>query len=241
MSRITNKGAVAPLALFQTTTDASAETYTGQRFDLSDGREVVFVQAGAVALVADNLIQSSAIVANHQNIAVTTAAAGATQITVTLGATAATANQYQGGFVAINAGTGIGQTLKISSHPAANASATLVLTLEDALVAAVATADSKAVLIANPYDAVIVNPTTATGTPVGVAFYPIAASAYGYLISKGPVGALSDASVAAVGLGIMPSTTTAGTITVGTATGARIGRALQTGVSAEARVVYVDL
>lgn len=241
MSRITNKGAVAPLSLFQTSTDAGFVTTAGERFDLSDGREVLLVQAGATGLVADNLIQSSAIVANHQNVAVATAVAGATQITVTLGATAATLNQYQGGFVAINAGTGIGQTLKIQSHPAANSSATLVLTLEDPLVAATATADSKAVIIANPYLNVIVNPTTATATPIGVAFYAIATTAYGYLITKGPVGALSDASIAGVGLGIMPSTTTAGTITVGTATGARIGRALQTGVSAEARLVYVDL
>src|SRR6185369_8356134 len=116
MSRITNKGATAPFDIFKTSTDTSNNTFAGERFDLSDGREVVLIQAGAVALSSGQLMQAPALVANHQNMATSTAAAGATQVTVTLGATAATLNQYQGGYVIFNAGTGLGQTLKIASH-----------------------------------------------------------------------------------------------------------------------------
>lgn len=241
MSRITQFGATAPFALFKNDTDASDATYTGQRFALSDGREVTLILAGAVNLASGVLVQGSAIVANHQNQTVATAAAGATTVTFTPGNTAVTANQYAGGYLVINAGTGIGQTFKIQSHPAANASTAFVITLEDAIVTATSVSDSKGCLIANPYNGCVINPTTPTATPVGVTLYPITAANYGYVVSKGPTSCLADSNTVAVGLGIMPSTTTAGSIAVQTATGANIGRALQASVSAEARMVYVDL
>lgn len=246
MSRITNKGATSPLGLFQTSTDQSFTTFAGERFDLSDGREVVLIQAGAVALSSGVLVQAPAITANHQNCAVAAnASVGATSITVTLGATAATANQYAGGFVVINAGSGIGQTLKIASHPAANGSASLVLTLEDAVAVALTSASSKACLIPNLYVGGIINPTTPTNTPIGVSFYPIAASAYGYLISKGPTSCLADGTIA-VGSPISASGSVAGAV-IQTAYATNVvsqgilGRALQAGVTTEARTVYADM
>ena len=74
MSRITQKGATSPLALvangtFQTSTDASLATLVGTRFDTSDGRELMLVQAGSVAVVPGKLYQDAALVANHQNLA----------------------------------------------------------------------------------------------------------------------------------------------------------------------------
>ena len=242
MSRITQRGATAPFGLFKNDTDASDVTYPGQKFDLSDGREVTLVSTGGSNIVSGVLVQGSAIVADNQNIAVAAnAAAAATSVTVTLGATAVTANQYAGGFLVVNAGSGIGQTLKIQSHPAANGAASCVITLEDPVVTALTSASSKVCLIANPYTGVVINPTTATATPVGVTFYPLTASQYGYVISKGATSCLADANTAAVGLGIIPSTTTAGSIAVATATGANIGRALQASVSAEARTIFIDL
>jgi hypothetical protein len=272
MSRITQQGAVAPLEIFKQLTststgtgnfDGGAATYVGQKFTTSDGRELTLVANGATALTSGVLVQSSAIVANHQNLAVAVtsvpATAGTTSVSVTLGATVLNVGQYQGGFAIVNAGTGIGQTLRISNNPAAAASAAgVIITLEDPIQVTL-DATSKICLIANPYTGTIINPTTATGTPTGVTLYPIAASTlptyngttgaltsagviqYGLVVSKGLTSVLSDATVAAVGLGIAPSTTTAGAITVAAATLARIGRAFQTGVSAEARGVYIDL
>lgn len=243
MSRITNKGATAPLSLFQTSTDASFATYAGERFDLSDGREVVLVQAGAVALSSGVLAQAPAIVAGHQNLAITatiTASASQFTLTATLGGTAATAAQYAGGLAVINAGPGIGQTLRISTNAAqATTNGTITLTLEDALQVSLTTA-SRVSLIPNLYVGAIINPTTPTNTPIGVTMYPIAISAYGYLLSKGPTSLLADGALT-VGGAISPSNATAGAVEDGVIAQGFVGRALQAGVTTEARTVYVDL
>src|SRR5262245_8874353 len=142
-TKISSDILLAPAALDANSADANQTNLGARAFDQA-GNGYRWVQAGAVALVPARLCQAPAQVANHQNLTVATAVAGATSITVTLGATAATANQYAGGWVTISAGTGAGQRLLIGSHPAANASATLVLTLSDPTVSATLAADSKA-------------------------------------------------------------------------------------------------
>jgi len=178
--------------------------------------------------------------------ATSTASAGATTITVTLGNTAATANQYAGGYLLLNAGTGLGQTLRIQSHPAANASATLTLTLEDPVVTATSSSDTKSCLLLNPYKNVIISPTTNTGAIVGVALYPIAASSYGYFVVKGPAAALADATAPAIGCAISWSAATAGAVGAtpyagNVLTGNVIGYAAQAATSAEYRGVILNL
>lgn len=241
MSRITQFGATAPFGLFKNDTTADNVTYTGQKFDLADGREVTLVSVGGSNIVSGVLVQGSAIVADNQNIAVAAnAAVGATSITVTLGATAVTANQYAGGFVVINAGSGIGQTLQIASHPAASGAASLVITLSDAVQVAITSASSKACLIASPYEDVVINPTTPTATPVGVTLYPLTASAYGYVVSKGIVSCLADGNPA-VGAALSSSNATAGAVESGVIAQGFVGRALQAGVTTESRAIFVDL
>ena len=238
-------------------------TMLGQRFATADGREVVLVSNGATALAAGVLVQAPAIVAGHQTLAMTVpttapATAGTFLVSVTNGSTVINQNQYAGGYMIIQNGTGIGQTLRIASHPGGLASVACVFTLEDAIVT---TLDATSIvnLMANPYSNVIIAPTTATANAVGVSLYPLAASVaptyngtsgtqtaagtaqYGFIQTKGIVSCLSDINVATVGLGLMRSTTTAGTVTVRTATGADVGIALQTTVSARANAIQVDL
>jgi hypothetical protein len=238
-------------------------SYVGQAFSTNDGREVRIVSNAAVALVSGVLVQGQALVANHQNLAVAVpaaypATAGLTQISVTLGATLLKTNFYQGGYAVVNAGTGIGQTLRIAGHSNAAASAAgVIINLEDPIMVTL-DATSKLSLIPNQYTNVVINPTTFTGTPVGVTLYPVAAAVapttdgtsgkqtaagtqqYAFVQSKGVVSALSDVNIAGVGQGISPSTTTAGCVCIKTASGASIGRALIAGVSAEARAVFID-
>lgn len=244
MSLITQKGQGAPFSLFQTSTDVSLETLLGARFDLADGREVILVQSEAsTTVVPGKLYQAPAIVANHQNIAVTAfvaaSATGPSKVTVTLGATAVTANQYAGGFVVVNDANGEGQTLRINSHPAADSSASLVITLEDNASVALTTS-SEVCLIANPANGIIINPTTATGIPVGVGLYTIAASAYGFIISKGVTSLLADVAITA-GAAISPSNAVAGAVESGVIAQGFIGRALQTAVDTEYRTCFIDL
>lgn len=251
MSSISQRGATGALGLtasgvFQTSTDASLATLVGTKWDTSDGREVTLVSASsATTVAAGKTYASPAIVANHQNLTTTAFQAYSAngnvpaKVTVTLGGTAATANQYQGGFAVVNAGTGLGQTLRIASNPAqATTNGALVVTLEDGPNTALDTS-SKICLIPAAGANVVINPATASNTPLGVGLYPIAASAYGYLCSKGAVSALADGAIG-VGLGVSPSGSVAGALTVGAATTARVGRALQAGVDTEYRTVFVD-
>ncbi len=258
MSRFTQKGQGGPLAYAATDTDPSLVTLTGARFDTADGREFVLIQNGGTALVSGNLIQGPVTIgANHQNLVVATAAIGATQVTVTLGGTAVTANQYQGGFLVINAGTGIGQTLRIASHPAqSTTSGTVVLTLEDALKVATLVSDTKGSLILNPYGApygvdvrtsgCVVCPTTLTGPIIGVTVSPIPAStatvpSYGLIQTKGVVGCLNDANTA-IGLDLMHSANTAGAVaTYVAATSSRVGTSTVAGVTTEVRPITIQL
>lgn len=274
MSRITQKGAVGPLDLFKQATSVSTGTgivdpsfasYLGQRFDLADGREVVLVSNGAAALAAGVLCQSEAEVTAHQKLAMTVpaaypATAGLYQILVTNGATVLNVNKFAGGFVQVASGTGIGQFLKIASHqPAANG-ATFVVTLEDAIITTL-DATSKISFIQNPYANVIITPaTTATGGPVGVSLYPLAASTaptyngttgalstagvqqYGFIQSRGLVSVLVDNSVTNVGYPVGISKVTAGTVGVATLTTTpQIGVSAQTLTSANNGAVYLML
>lgn len=240
-----------------TTTDLSASTEVGQKFQTADGKTVVLVQNGGTALVSGRLIQSPASIgANHTGLTLSTAAIGATQITATLGGTLATANQYQGGTLIISAGTGAGQTFKIVSHPAGTSSGTVVFTLEEPLSVATLTSDSKGSLTLPQYGSrfgtdfttsgVVVCPTTATGAVIGATIYPIPASTatsctYGFIVTNGFVGILNDATTA-IGLDVMPSTNTAGAVmTYVVATRSRVGTSTVAGETTKVQGVTLQL
>lgn len=259
MSRISDFKS-SPFDLLKTDTDNSYATLVGSNFSSADGREFVLVQNGGTALVAGNLIMGPKPIANHQNLAVTAFAAASSgnlaTVTVTLGATLATTNQYQGGYAIVNAGTGIGQTLKISTHPSAAQSASLVVTLEDAPVVALDTS-SKICLRLIPYGSqngtnvstsgvIITDHTALTGQILGVTLYAIAASTstvatYGFIQRRGLVSCLNDATTAQ-GLDLMPSSNTDGAVmTYVAATNTRVGVSTQAGVTTEARQINIQL
>lgn len=259
MSRLTQKGQGAPFELFNSTaiTDISISTMTGAKFDAADGREFVIVQNGGTAIPAGRLVQGPAqIGANHTNLVTSTAAIGATQVTVTLGGTLATANQYAGGYLVFNAGTGAGQTLKIQGHPAGTASGTVVLTLEDPIQVATLAADTKSTLVLNPYGSqngtdyttsgAVICPTTLTGAVIGVTLDALPATtatipSYGLIQTKGIVACLNDATTA-IGLDLMPSSNTAGAVmTYVVATKTRVGTSTVAGVTTESRPITIQL
>lgn len=245
------------MAYASTSNDTSLASLVGSKYDTADGRTFALIQNAGVALVSGVLVQGPvAIGANHTGLTLSTAAIGATHITATLGATAVTANQYAGGFLVISAGTGIGQTLQILSHPAAALSTAVVLTLADPLKVATATADSKGTLVlpqfgsANGADVrtsgCVISPTTATGPTLGVTVSPIAAStttvpSYGYIQTWGPVACLNDSGTA-IGLDVMPSSSVAGAVlTYVVATRNRVGTATVAGENTKAQLINLQL
>lgn len=251
MSSITQKGAVGPISLvanglFQTlpSTETSLATMVGTRFDTSDGRELMLVSAGAVALTPGVLTQDAAIVANHQNLVVTAYQAFSAngnvpaRVTATLGATAATANQYAGGFLIVNSAAGIGQTLRIASHPAAASAGSLALTLEDGANVVITTASRVSLQLSHGAN-VVINPVTATGAVAGVTLSSMAIGAYGFVVTKGITACLAQ-GIIGVGLGISPGTV-AGSVAVAAATTSRLGYASQAGVDTEARAIFINV
>lgn len=257
MSYFAQRGQGAPISYASTSTDASLATLVGSKYETSDGRIFALIQNAGVALVSGVLVQGPvAIGANHTGLTLTTAAIGATQITATLGATAVTANQYAGGFLVISAGTGIGQTLRIASHPAAALSTTVVLTLEDPLKVATLTSDSKGTLVLPQYGSAngidvrtsgcVVCPVTLTGPVLGVTVAPIPAStttvpSYGFVQVQGPVACLNGAGTA-IGLDVMPGGAVAGSVvTYVVATKTRVGTATVAGEDTKAQLINIQL
>jgi hypothetical protein len=250
MSRITQRGATGPISIqangqFQSDTDTSLDTLVGSRWDLSDGREVILVKAGAAAIAPGVLYQDAAIVANHQGLATTAFTAYSNNgnvppaVTVTLGATAATSNEYRGGFAIVASGTGAGQTLRIASHPAAAASASLVVTLEDGPNTALDTTSVICLIPAHGAN-VIINPTARTGAIAGAGLYTIAATSYGFLVSKGVTAILADGAVA-VGSAVSPSNAVAGAVEAGVIAQGFVGTASQAGVDTQYRAIDLSL
>ena len=180
----------------------------GEKIVDGSGRVFRYCKAGAVALVPGKLQQSSAETTAHQDLACAAAAIGATTITTTSTVTV-TANEYAGGFVMVTVTPGQGYQYRIKSHPAATAAA-VTLTLEDPIQVALTTS-SRVDLVRNPYSAVIVNPTTLTSTPIGVAVYPIAASEFGWIQTGGIANVLADGANA-VGAAVVASNGVAGAV-----------------------------
>ena len=189
----------------------------GTRAVTRDGRIFRYAMCGDTALVAGNVIQSPAIVANHLANTAPAVAIGATSFSYTPGNTAAAANYYAEGYLGVDTTPGNGYTYQVSGHAAITASTAFTLNLIDSIQIAFTTA-TRYGLIANPYRGVIQFPvTTATGIGVGVAGYVIAASQYGWIQTFG-IGSVLIAGTPALGAGVMTPSTAAGSAVVITTT-----------------------
>lgn len=226
------------------TDDSTANFNLGAKAVTSGGRIFRYVKCGGTALVAGKLYDGPAIITDHVNIAVQAAAAAlATSVTVTLGGTEVTANQYdQDGLLIINDVDGEGFSYTIKSHPTADASANIVITLDDdETIVTALTTSSQASLISNQYNGIIVHPSTETGIPVGVANTQITASQFGWIQTRGSVSCLHDSTNAALGDGVSASNATIGAVTKDVAILCPIGYMLADGVSTEFNPIFLTI
>lgn len=227
-TQITGPAQISPADL--TLDNATQEFALGTRVETPDGRAFRYVLAGGTALVAGKLQQAPVEDTAHQNLTITAAsAAGDTTINFTLGASAVTANEYANGYIMVTTTPGQGVQYLIASHPAADSSGTLVVTLSDPIVVALTTS-SVIDMVLNPYSVIVVNPTTATSTAVGVAVTAITASQYGWIQTGGAACVLADGALA-VGQGVVASNGIVGAVEdVASTTQAVVGTCL-TGVA----------
>lgn len=206
MTQLTGAAQVAGQNLF--TSSSYKAHQLGEIVFSNDGRAFRYAKAGAVALVPGKLQQASAEVTADQNLTAVAAAIGDLSIAASTTVTV-TANQYAEGWAMITVTPGQGYQYKIKSHIAYTAAAP-TFALEDSVLVALTTS-SRIDLVANPFSGVVVNPTTATSAPVGVAVYPVAIGEFGWLQVAGVANVLADGTVT-VGTAVDASNGTAGAV-----------------------------
>lgn len=170
----------------------------GQLRIMDDGRKFRYAKAGE-ALVAGNLGLMCDAVANHIKLTATAAAVGATEVSVTIGGTALTANQYDDGYLQVYDGTAgtVGLQYRIVSHTTSAAGTeAITIYLAEPLKIALTASDTVS-LVPNPWSSVTEIASVAHGV-AGVA--PIAVTnAYYYWAQTGGVACVFNTDATALG------------------------------------------
>lgn len=211
-----------------------------------DGRVYVYGQAGASDITRGQLAVAEAVVANHTNQTfAASAVVGADEVTLNLGATAVTADQYADGYLVCNDAAGEGVLYQIISNSSASASGVVRAKLYEPLVAALTVSVSEGSLIKNPAKTVITS--TTLSKAVGVANTTITAAYFGWFQSGGIAAVLADGTPAK-GTNVVQSNGTAGSVeamtdstTLATDIQELIGITLETAVSTEHRAVFLKI
>lgn len=215
----------------------------GQKVEATDGRKFRYAKAGATATVAGKLYQAPIEIGNHQNLAPAEApVAGDKILKVTLGGTAATENQYAGGWAVVAVTPGEGYCYKIKGHAAQTATGgTLTLALEDSIQVALTVVASKVDLVPNPFNGIILSiGGTNSGKIVGVANDIITAAYFGWIQTGGPCAVLNQGNCV-VADELCASNGTAGAFEIAVAGQPVIGQAMTTGTGAEYNAVWLSL
>lgn len=216
----------------------------GAKAETGDGRIFRYGYAGSGGVTLGYLgvmpDQDTAVL----TMSVTTAAAiGDKKIIFTHAATTTTANEYAEGWLSVDYGTGIGQTLKIKAHPAYTSGQTSCeVYLEDPIQVALDTT-SRIGFTPNPYKGVIsVTTDAAISIPCGVPVATQSAGYYGWYQTRGVVALAADNTIAA-GYEIQADVNDAGKIDV-TGTDAqvwKIGHAIQGTADTYSKAVFLTI
>ena len=151
---------------------------------------------GAVDIAPGVLCQAPVPAAVHHDLVPSASyAAGVKLVELTIGAANIAANEYAGGYLHVNDGTGQGQVKRILSHPAALSGATCVFTLVDPLTTALDIANSLCAITRNPYNQAIIHPSPPTSKLIGVPVAAIPATRYGWFQTRGPAAVLTQGTL----------------------------------------------
>lgn len=180
----------------------------------ADGRKYRYALNGAVALTAGKTVNAIAKVANHTTQTVNTAAAvGATQVLVTVGATAMTQDQYIDGYLVAKDAAGLGTAYRIAGNSSISAAGgSVTVSLQEPIVTALTTS-SIVSFVLNPWSGVLVAPAAAAEVVVGVPQLAVAASTYFWAQVGGIASVLSD-GVISKGAGAIQSASVIGAATI---------------------------
>src|SRR3990172_5929195 len=181
----------------------------GQEMRFPDGRRFRYAKApSGTAVVVAKLYQAAIPVANHVLQTAAAAAAGATSVTLTLGATAVTADQYRDGYLVVDlaANTGFGYIYQIGPHGDVAASGDFIVPLRGTVQVAIDATANSVSLVPNNYSGVILAvATTPTAVLVGGSQKPIPVRNFGWILVAGTTTCLTQGTVV-IGTIVKPGT-----------------------------------
>lgn len=190
---------------------------TGQIGYTKDGRRYAYALAGAVDLAPGKVNIPVATTANHTTQTGTANAIGSTVITYTIGATAAAADLYAGGYFAVTDGTGPCLYRIKSNTVVASGGGSITVTLDDDEGLTVATTtSSKFSLFPSPFRNNVVATASSSLQASGVSNVTVTA-AYSYWSQvRGYCSVLSDGIIAKNVSGILSPSVGGAIVTEGT-------------------------
>lgn len=229
-----------------TTTDGTG-IWLGQHGATQDGRQYVFaLNAASAALTAGKHVAAVSATANHLSRTLTTGVvAGSTRISVPLGATAATANQYQFGYLIVVSGTGLGQQFVVKANTAAASSGTTIVTL-DTKTPVLVTLDNTSVVSLYPaeWNGVALSAASTAQQVLGVPVVGVPVSNYFWAQTNGRCSLLTDSAAAiAKGVEVGASAVVAGAVAAlsTTNTTQTIGIAAEVTVASQYQPIYLQI
>ena len=234
--------------------DSSPKYDIGHRVALGDGRVFRYGQVGVATargvLVSQDVSTTSVVDTDNAVIAPASAVAvpgevvkpgsvGSKYIEITLAAKVA--NQFEGGYIAITDGTGIGYTYRIKGNTATDNPATgnIRLELYDRLAVALDATSDVAIVGSMYADLKVADATDYACSGVTVANF--AAAGWGFVQTWGVCGVLSDGAIA-IGSDVTMSDSAAGAVQVQDAfTEPRVGYSLIEGDNAGQGVIFLQI
>jgi hypothetical protein len=184
----------------------------GSIAETADGRVYRYARAGASNLVSGNLQVNADLIANHTNRGAGAAAAiGAREVSIAVGATAVTLDQYRDGFLTVNDATGEGITYSVNGNSASAGSTSVVVSLNEPVTVALVATTSELTLKQNPWGDTVISATDQADLAVGVPNVAVTATYYYWAQTRGECAVWADEAVTK-GLALTIGTGTAGQV-----------------------------
>jgi hypothetical protein len=216
----------------------------GQRLYASNGDIYRYTVGASTDFVAGYLYVSLGREANHQNVALSAAAAaGDKKVIPTMGATVVDANEYDEGTLVFNDNSPEGETYFITHHEANAGSLATDVYIEPALKTA-ATTSSEVSLVRNPWNKPAVSQLVAErAAGVAIQDWDVSVAEYGWLKTHGVAAVLADSTGVTVGFKVAISNEDNGAVGLYSDVDAEcvIGQAMEAGTDTEFNPVYLTI
>jgi len=194
------------------------------------------------AAVAANIQVTQIPEANHENKAVTTAAAiDSLSVTFSVGATAAAKDLYAEGELCVNDAIGEGISYRIVGNTAFASSGSGTVYLAEPIQVALTTA-SEVTMLKNPWDRFVISVADQLDMVVGVANKAIAVDLYAFLQTRGVCSVLADETIA-VGSAVVTGSSVVGSVETADTDDITpfLGIAIEAAVDTEERLIYLTI